>query len=355
MDQKIRFCTTPDGTRICYATVGEGPVLVKAPNWLSHIEYELSSPVWNHWWQALAEDFRFIRFDQRGSGLSDRSVTEQSFDAWVNDLETVVEASGVDRLALLGISQGGAVALAYAVRHPERVSHVILCNSYARGWLARGGSEEEHAARLILTRQGWGRDNPAYRQMFTSQFMPGATLEQMDWFNELQRISTSPENATRVQEAFSNIDVIDLLPQVSAPTLIFHSRDDAQVPFEQGRELAMLIPNAKFVPLDSKNHLLIESEPAWQTVLSEVRSFLGVEAQPPAKATSRSDAYPAGLTAREVEVLRLIVDGNTNPQIARELFISVKTVGNHVSHILNKTNTSNRSQAAAYAVRQGIT
>ena len=365
MEQEIRFCTTSDGVRICYATVGQGPPLVKAPNWLTHLEFEWKSPVWRHWWEELAKDRRVVRFDQRGSGLSDRSVEDLSFGAWVSDLESVVDDVGLDRFALLGISQGGAVAVEYAVRHPERVSHLILYGAYPRGRAKRGGSLEEHEAMLTLTRRGWGRDNPAYRQLFTSQFMPGATAEQMSWFNELQRVSTSPENAARLLAEGAKIDVLHRLAEVSVPTLVLHGRDDVRVPFEQGRQLAALIPNAHFVPLESANHLLIETEPAWQTTLSEVRSFLGVSdedrssapgpasgqaavARPPAA------AYPDGLTEREVQVLRLIAAGKSNPQIGRELFISAKTVGNHVSNILNKTGTSSRSEVAAYAVRQSL-
>ena len=366
MEQKISFCTAPDGVRIAYATMGSGPPIVKAPNWLTHLEYELHSPVWNHWWQEFAKHHTIVRFDQRGSGLSDWTVEDISFDARLSDLETVVEAANVDRFALLGISQGGSTAVAYAVSHPERVSHLILCGAYARGVRKRGASQEEIEARVTLTRQGWGRDNPAYRQLFTSEFMPEATIEQMSWFNELQRISASPESAARMQEESGNVDVLHLLPQVSVPTLVLHARDDARVPFEQGRQLAALIPNAEFVPLDSKNHLPLETEPAWPVMLSEVRRFLGVEIEDSylAVASKASEAevvdrlrnivFPNGLTGREVEVLRLVAKGRSNPQIADELFISAKTVGNHVSSILNKTDSASRSEAAAYAVRQGI-
>ena len=274
MDQKIGFCTSKDGVRICFATVGEGPPLVKAPNWLTHLEFEWQSPVWSHWWDELAQNHFLVRFDQRGSGLSDREVEDISFDACVDDLETVVNDLDLEEFVLLGISQGGAVAIDFTARHPERVSKLILYGAYARGSMRRGGeSREEFDARQVLVRHGWGRDDPAYRQIFTSNFMPEATAEQADWFNELQRVSTSPENASRIQTMSSSLDVLDRLPLVTVPTLVLHALHDRQVPFEQGRQLAALIPDARMVPLESRNHLLLESEPAWRTCLSEIRNF----------------------------------------------------------------------------------
>jgi pimeloyl-ACP methyl ester carboxylesterase len=215
-----------------------------------------------------------IRFDQRGSGLSDRNVEDLSFDTWVGDLETVVKANGLEQFVLLGISQGGPVAIEYAVRHPEQVTHLILYGAYARGWVKRGGSLQERQAMLTLMREGWGRDNPVYRQLFTLTFMPEATPEQVRWFNELQRISASAENAVRLRTMSGSIDVSDRLPLVSVPTLVLHARGDESVPFSEGRLLASLIPNARFVALDSRNHLILENEPAWPRLVSEVRAFL---------------------------------------------------------------------------------
>ena len=357
MDQKIGFCTAQDGVRICYATVGEGPPLVKAPNWLSHLEFEWQSPIWSHWWVELAAHHTVIRFDQRGSGLSDRNVEDLSFDAWVSDLEAVVEALQLEQFVLLGISQGGAVAIEYTARHPEKVEKLMLCGAYARGNLKRGQSSvEEHEARLTLTRHGWGRDDPTYRQMFTSGFMPEATAEQASWFNELQRVSTSPETAARLQETSAIIDVLHRLPEITAPTLVLHAIGDRRVPYEQGRQLGSLISGAKLVGLDSNNHLLIESEPAWKTCQAAVREFLGVG--PAASAETGADAPitpPDGLTPREVEVLRLIASGKSNQEIATELVISINTVTNHVKNILGKTGCANRTEAAAYAIPRGLT
>lgn len=284
-EQEIRFCTTPDGVRLAYATVGEGPVLVKTANWLSHLEFDLRSPVWRHWYEELSRDHLFVRYDERGCGLSDWNTADNSFEEWVRDLETVVDAAGVDRFSLLGISQGGPVAIAYTVRHPDRVSHLVLYGTYARGWLRRDISAQERAEReamMTLSQHGWGRDIPAYREPFTRTFIPDASDDQRSWFNELQRITCSPENAVRLQWAMGDIDVTDLLPLVTVPTLVLHARGDMRCPFDEGRNLAATIPGSRFVALDSRNHLLLEHEPAWGRFLLEVRSFLGVNATPSA-------------------------------------------------------------------------
>lgn len=280
MEQEIRFCTTPDNVRIAYATTGRGPPLIKAANWLTHLEFELLSPVWRHWIKELSRDHLYVRYDERGLGLSDWQVGEFSFDSWVRDLESVVDSIGLDRFVLLGISQGAPVSVAYTVRHPKRVSHLILHGAYAKGWAKRNLQPEEieeREAQISLMKAGWGRDNPAYRQIFTSQFIPKATSEQARWFNDLQRASTSPENAVRFMRVFGQIDVSELVPHVDVPTLVLHSRGDVRVPFENGRQIAALIPGARFVPLDSDNHILLEDEPAWKKFLYEVRSFLGIK------------------------------------------------------------------------------
>src|SRR6202165_1903914 len=279
MEQEIHFCTTNDGVRIAYGTVGEGPPLVKAANWLSHLEFDWRSPVWRHLLTEFARDHKFIRYDERGNGLSDWSVADLSYDAWVEDLESVVEAAGVDRFPLLGISQGGAVAIAYAVRHPEKVSHLILYGAYARGWAKRESAEEikQRQAQLTLVRLGGGKDNPAFRQLWTTLYAPDATPEQAQSFNDLQRVSTSPENAVKLLNEMGTIDVVDLLPQVRVPTLVLHCRDEAGVPFEEGRLLASSIPGARFVQLDGRNHLLLEGAPSWSTFVKEIRRVLGAE------------------------------------------------------------------------------
>jgi pimeloyl-ACP methyl ester carboxylesterase len=279
MEQQIHFCTTADAVRIAYATVGEGPPLVKAANWLSHLEFDWSSPIWRHLLAEFARDHTFIRYDERGNGLSDWNVADLSFEAWVEDLESVVEAAGVDRFPLLGISQGGAVAIAYAVRYPEKVSQLVLYGAYAQGWARRQSPEEieQRQAQLTLVKLGWGKDNPAFRQIWTTLYAPDATPEQQQSFNDLQRVSTSPDNAVKLMNVMANIDVAELLPQVKVPTLVLHCRDEAGVPFEQGRLLAASIPGAQFVPLSGRNHLLLEGDSSWGKFVSEVRRFLGTE------------------------------------------------------------------------------
>jgi class 3 adenylate cyclase/pimeloyl-ACP methyl ester carboxylesterase len=280
LEQHIHLCTTRDGVNLAYATIGDGPPLVKAANWLSHLEYDWRGPIWRHWLEGLASSHNLIRYDERGCGLSDWDVDDFSFEYWVQDLEAVVDAAGVDRFPLLGISQGGAIAIAYAARHPERVSHLILYGAYARGKAKRNSTAEQLEEQRMMTdmiRIGWGRENPAFRQVFTSFFIPEGTPEQINWFNELQRVSSSPENAARIVSGFASIDVRDLAPGVQAPTLVLHATGDARIPFEEGRLMASLIRGARFVPLESKNHILMENELAWEHFLHEVRQFLGVE------------------------------------------------------------------------------
>jgi len=274
--QVIRFCSIADGARIAYATSGSGPPLVKAANWLSHLEFDGRSPVWRHWLDALSADHTLVRYDPRGCGLSDWNIEQTSVDMWVQELEAVVSAAHLDRFPLLGISQGGAAAITYAVRHPERVSHLILYGVYARGKFKRGPSEqgEEELALAQLVKLGWGKDNPAFRQVFTTLFIPEGTAEQHRWFNDLQRVSTSPDNAVKFIQALGMIDVEQLLPQVQAPTLVLHAENDARVPFSEGRRLASQIPNATFVPLPGNNHILLEREAAWLQFLTAVREFL---------------------------------------------------------------------------------
>jgi len=274
--QQIQFCSTPDGVRIAYAEVGNGPPLVKAANWLNHLEYDWQSPIWRHLLQELATGRRLIRYDARGNGLSDWDVGEISFDAFLRDLESVVDAMGLKRFDLLGVSQGCPISIAFAVRHPERVNRLVLYGGYARGRGRRGSpaQTDEAAALVTLIRQGWGKENPAFRQLFTSLFIPGGTAEQMQWLNDLQRNTTSPDNAARIRAALDEIDVTDLLHHVRAPTLVMHCRDDGMIPFDEGRRLAAEIPGAHFVALEGRNHVILENDPARARFLDELRNFL---------------------------------------------------------------------------------
>jgi DNA-binding winged helix-turn-helix (wHTH) protein/pimeloyl-ACP methyl ester carboxylesterase len=274
--QDIHFCTTSDGVRIAYAVAGQGPTLVRAAHWLNHLEYDWESPIMSPALREFAAGRRFVRYDGRGNGLSDWDVSDISFDGFVRDLEPVVEVGGLERFALLGMSQGGAIAIAYAARYPQRVTHLIIYGGYARGRRRRAAPEDlEHVdAMVTLMRQGWGQDNPAFRQLWTSLFMPGATPEQMQWFNNLQRITTSPENAIRMRRAMDDIDVTALLPQVTVPTLVLHHRGDAVAPFEEGRRLAAGIRGARFVALPDGHHVFRPDDPTWDRIFDEVNRFL---------------------------------------------------------------------------------
>lgn len=347
--QHIRLCTASDGARIAYAACGSGTPLIKAANWLSHLELDFMSPVWSHLMLELCSRYTLIRYDQCGCGLSDRDVADISFDAWLRDLETVVDACGIARFPLLGISQGASIAVAYAVKHPERVSHLVLHGGYARGRLirARSAAECEEAEMLVrLAELGWGKHNPAFRQFFTTQFIPGGTPEQHHWFNELERLTTTPVNAARIMRVFNRIDVVDLLPQVQCPTLVLHSSGDARVPFEESRLLAGNIPGARFVPLESDNHLVLEGEPAWTRWREEVHGFL--------PASTTTDPAFATLTPRERDIVELLAGGRDNAQIAARLALSEKTVRNHITSIFSKLEVENRAQAIVLARRAGF-
>jgi len=347
--QSIRFRTAADGTRIACAESGDGPPLIKVANWLSHLEFEWDSPVWRHWLVELSRRYCLIRYDQRGCGLSDWNAKDISFDACLRDLELVVDATGLERFPMLCISQGAAVGIAYAVKHPERVSHLLIHGGYARGLLVRASTDEaREIAEMVLKMVGlsWGQSGAGFRAVFTSRFMPDASLEQQRWINELQRMTTSPETVRRLMAMSSNIDVVDLLPRITCPTLILHSTGDAQVPFEEGRLLASLIPNARFVPLESVNHLLLESEPAWRRFLEEAEEFLpGVASAGPGLGE---------LTPRERELIELIAKGRDNAQIAATLGLSEKTVRNHITHIFAKLEVENRAQAIVMAREAGF-
>jgi pimeloyl-ACP methyl ester carboxylesterase/DNA-binding CsgD family transcriptional regulator len=348
LTQQIRFCASPDGARIAYATSGKGPPLVKASNWLSHLEFDWQSPVWTHLLNELGKRHTLIRYDERGCGLSDWDA-ELSFDHWVSDLEAVVDACELERFPLLGISQGASIAIAYAVRHPERVTHLILHGGYSRGrpqWARSQSSREEAEMMVRLAEVGWGQHNPAFRQFFTTQFIPGGTQEQHQWFNELERISTSPKNAGQFMRVFNAIDVVSLLQRVTCPTLVSHGVQDARVPFDEGRFIATHIPGARFVPLETPNHLLLADEPAWQRWVEELRAFV--------PATAVTAARFDVLTRRERELIELIASGRDNAQIAAHLGVSDKTVRNHITNIFAKLEVENRAQAIVLAREAGF-
>jgi pimeloyl-ACP methyl ester carboxylesterase/DNA-binding CsgD family transcriptional regulator len=359
MDQTIQFVTTADGVKLAYARAGGGPPLVKTANWLNHLEYDFRSPVWKHWFELLATHHTLYRYDQRGSGLSDWVTADLSFARQVSDLELIADTAKLEKFALLGISQGAAVAIEYAVRHPERVSHLVLHGGFSLGWAMRG-AESQRAGKALaeVIRIGWGTGTPAYRRMFAELLMPQASEEQVAWFAELQRRTTKPEVAARIMEASGLIDVRDRLAQVAVPTLVTHPRGDVMVPFEQGRHLAAGIPNARFVELDGRNHIQAHDEPAWQNLQSALTDFLGWPREAPRRRAA--DLPPdeddlAGLTTREREILALVAGGANNQAIADQLFISEKTVRNHLTAIFDKLGVSSRSQAIVFARDRGVT
>jgi pimeloyl-ACP methyl ester carboxylesterase/DNA-binding SARP family transcriptional activator len=275
----IRYCTADDGARIAYSVVGKGLPIVRAAAWMSHLQLDRDSPIWRRWTDDLSAQNQFVRYDDRGHGLSDRKAENLSFETLVADLEHVVEAARLERFALLGISHGCAVSIAYAVRHPDRVSHLVLCGGYSRGWQIRAEPDGValHSAISTLIRRGWGSDNSAFRHLFAALFVPGATQQQLDTLIDHQRMTASPACAARLYEAVGNIDISSILSQVRAPTLVFHARNDQAVPRECGRAIADGISGARFTTLETSNHILIEEEPALIRAIDELRAFVNTD------------------------------------------------------------------------------
>lgn len=350
--QRIRYTRTSDGVQLAWADAGAGPVMIKAANWLTHLEYEWESPVWRHWIRFFSDNFRYIRYDERGCGMTDRNVGDLSLERWVADVEDIVAAADLEGpFSLLGISQGAAICAAYAVKHPERVSKLVLYGAYARGPFRRGDPDRAsfYKAMIDLVRLEWGSDNPTYRQIFTSRFIPEGTEEQIGWYNDLCRKTLTSEIAAVLLESRAMLDVTSLLGEVRAPTLVLHASGDGVVPIAEGRILAAGIPGAQFVELDSKNHILLESEPAWERFCDEVLKFMDLSSAPHGE-----DPAFAALSSREREVLTLMTGGLSNAQIAERLFISEKTVRNHVSNLFDKLGVWTRAQAIVFAIDRGF-
>lgn len=350
--QRIRYLRTTDGVQLAWAEAGTGPVMIKAANWLTHLEFEWESPVWRHWLRFYCDHFRYIRYDERGCGMTDRNVGDLSLDRWVGDIEDIVSAAGIQEpFSLLGISQGAAICVAYAVKHPERVAKLVLYGGYARGPFRRGNPDGAsfYKAMIDMVRLEWGSDNPTFRQVFTSRFIPEATDEQIGWYNDLCRRTVTPEIAAKLLESRAVVDVTSLLGQVRAPTLVLHASGDAVVPISEGHILAAGIPQAQFIELDSRNHILLESEPAWARFCDEVLKFMDLEG-----VTRGDDPAFASLSSREREVLTLMAGGLGNAQIAERLSISEKTVRNHVSNVFDKLGVWTRAQAIVFALERGF-
>ena len=348
--QHVHYVTSSDGTRLAWAESGAGPVLVKAANWLTHLEYEWESPVWRHWLHFFSTNCRFVRYDDRGCGMSDWQNGPLSIEQWTADLQAVIDAARPSEpVTLLGISQGGLPCILYAIANPDRVARMILYGSYARGWRRRGpaAAERTYQAMVELARLAWGSDNPTFRQVFTSRFIPGGTREQLQWFNDLCLKTTSGEIAASLLEARSVVDITALLGDVRTPTLVLHARNDEIAPVAEGRLLASGIPGAEFVELDSRNHILLEHEPAWQRFCDEVLTFLRSGQDAPTSVF-------AALSARERQVLALMADGLSNGDIAERLHISEKTVRNHASNLFDLLGVWSRAQAIVFARDHGF-
>ena len=327
--------------------------MVRTANWFTHLELDWESAIWRHWFEALADGRTLVRYDPRGSGLSDRSVDDFSLEAWISDLESVVNAAGLRRFPLIGLCQGGVVAVAFAARHPERVSRLVLYDSYLFGAYAEGASQRMNRQAHTLSEMielGWGQEAGAFREVFANLLMPGATKEQLRWIGELQRRSASATNAKRLWDAFNTFDIRTEATKLEVPTLVFHVRGDAMVPFEAGRRLAAAIPNARFVPLESKNHILLANEKAWQTFKTELRNFLAGDEPTEVLSQSKLEA----LSPREKQILDYIAQGLANVEIARKTGIAEKTVRNHITTIFSKLAVEHRSQAIVMARKGGL-
>jgi pimeloyl-ACP methyl ester carboxylesterase/DNA-binding CsgD family transcriptional regulator len=348
LKHETRFCTAPDGTGLAYAIDGEGPPLVKAANWLTHLDYDRQSPVWRHWVRELSRGRTLIRYDERGCGLSDRQLAATpTLDTYVGDLAAVVDAAQLERFALLGLSGGGPTAIEYTARNPERVSHLILYGSYARGRYRRGADEAEESRLMIeLMRVGWGGVVPAFRQVFTSTYIPSAGEQQKRWYDEMQQASSTGEVAALLWRSRTDTDISDTARRITQPALVVHAQHDRAVPYEEGRRLASLLPNARFVSLETDNHILQEGEPAWEVFLSQVRAFLGDDERPPIPPADLSE-----LSEREREVLELVAAGMSNEQIGDRLVLSTRTVERHLSNLYAKLRLSGKSARAAAAAR----
>jgi pimeloyl-ACP methyl ester carboxylesterase/DNA-binding CsgD family transcriptional regulator len=350
--QQIRFCKSCDGARIAYATCGSGPPLIWLQHWVHHLNLDWDTPIWRHWLDLLTRRHTVIRYDWRGCGLSDRDGLEFSIDRYAEDLDAVVSAAGVERFALFGMAgAGGGLAATYAAKNPSQVNQLIVFGCHTQGRLSRRRTSkeaDEANARLKVFELGWPNDTPAYGQFFSALHLPDGSPEQMQAYNELLRRTTSPGNFASILRTFWEADLRHGIPEVRCPTLVLHSRGDCIVPFDDGREVASLIPGARFVPLDSRNHVLLESEPAWPQLIEAVEEFL------PSASTDAVALQLDDLTAREREILEVVAQGLDNNGIAACLKISDKTVRNHVSIVMSKLGVNSRPQMIVRAREAGF-
>jgi pimeloyl-ACP methyl ester carboxylesterase/DNA-binding CsgD family transcriptional regulator len=354
--QRVQFCRSADGVRIAFAVHGEGPPLLISTCWLSHLQFDWESPVWRHFLVELGQFCTVIRFDERGHGLSDWDVTDHGLDARIADLEAVADAAGFDRFALMAMAQGGPVAISYAARHPQRLTRLLFYSSYSSATQGLSADEldvEDTYGQMIKV--GWARPDSTFRRVFTSLMIPGASEEQMCWLDDLQRVATSASTAYLSRQQRFAADADHLLPQLDQPTLVLHSVEDRMNTFAYGRHLASSIANARLVPLESNNHILLENEPAWPVFLDEVRRFIepdrtgaaGLDG--PASVADADDTAAIAdlLTDREFEVLTLAADGLDNDAIGAQLQLSTRTIERHLQNTYAKLGLSGRSARIA--------
>lgn len=354
-DEEVRFCRGRDGARLAWAIHGSGPPVIVVSCWLSHLRHDWQSPVWHHFLEDLGGFATLVRYDERGFGMSDWDVTDFSLEARHGDLEAIIAATGFERFALLGMSGGSAVAMAYAARHPERVTRLILYGTVCgEPVVFEGDALAEEETYRSMIRVGWAKEDPLFRRVFTRIFIPDASEEQMRWFDALQRTATSPENAVASRLGRQAVDIVDELPGIAAPTLVLQARRDRSTTFDNAVQVAGLIPDARLVELDSANHILLADEPSWPIFVAEVRAFL----EPDRWANEgRAPELAGSLSPRELDVLRLAARGLDNGAIAGELGLSVRTVERHLSNAYGKLGLSGRSArtaAVAEVLRGGL-
>lgn len=345
--QEFRFAALSSGARIAWTRSGrrDAPVLVRVAHWLTHVEYDTRSPVWGPWVESLSRAFRLVRYDERGCGLSGDDARPRNLEAWLEELEAVIEATGERQVALLGTSGAAAIAIAYAVRHPERVSHLVLLGGYLHGALHRCATAEERAfleAQWRLVELGWGRNDPAVREFFTSRFVPAAPPEVREGLNEQQRRSCDGPRAAEIMRARAEVDVRPLAPRVRAPTLVLHCEGDRVTPVELGHAIAASIPEARFESLPSSNHVPLGHEPAFRRFCDAVVEFVCGAARAPR------------LTRRERALAGLVAQGLDNAQIAAHLGVADKTVRNALSALYGKLGVDNRARAVVRARELGL-
>ena len=354
MKQNIQFCAAPDGVKLAYAVSGDGPPLVMPPIWLTHLDAQWRSLAWQPWLEALSADYKLLRYDSRGCGLSDRDPENLSFEAWIRDFESVIDAAEFQQFSILAACQHGAVAIEYAARHPEQVRKIVLYGTYSLGRTLRHNPPvETEKTRVVasLLRLGWAQDN-ALLLIWAHAFQPGGTVEHWRSWCDFQRAATSAETAARMLEIGWNADVREAARRIKCPVLILHPEGDQVVPIEEGRALVSLIPGSRFIEIDSENHMPLADEPAWPRLVSEIRSFL---AEPAPAIPARSHELPLDeLTPRELSVLEGIAEGMDNAELAASLGVSEKTVRNHITRIFDKIRVKHRYEAIVLAREAGL-